>query len=140
MLYLGIMFVLTVMFLPRGLAGFLMMHRLPWHLGKTRLLIRPYVLTALPASIFLLSLIGMLEMAHSSAAEFVYLGMTFNSSGIGSWIILSTLTAASFFALRLTLPQLRAAWTAANTQSALKPSTAANGNTPLNPSLKESSN
>lgn len=34
MLYLGIMFVLTVMFLPNGLTGFLMMHRTPWHLAR----------------------------------------------------------------------------------------------------------
>ena len=34
MLYLGIMFVLTVLFLPRGFAGFIMMHQIAWVRGK----------------------------------------------------------------------------------------------------------
>jgi branched-chain amino acid transport system permease protein len=140
MLYLGIMFVLTVMFLPRGLAGFLMMHRLPWHLGRTRLLIRPYIVTSIPATVFLLSAVAMLEMAHSSSTEFVYLGLTLNPSGTGSWLILTALTAAAFYALRRTLPQLRAAWAAANTQPDLRRSAVPENKPPLNPTLKESSN
>ena len=115
MLYLGIMFVLTVMFLPNGLTGFLMMHRTPWHLGKIRLLIKPYIVTSIPGAVFALSLVAMVEMAHSSEAEFVFLGASFNSSGIVSWGVLVAIALGSFIALRRSLPALREAWAQANT-------------------------
>jgi branched-chain amino acid transport system permease protein len=115
MLYLGIMFVLTVMFLPRGLTGFLMMHRMAWHLGRLRTLFVPYTIVSIPGSIFLLALIAMLEMSHSDASVFVFLGFSLNPSGAFSWLALLVIAGASFYALKLTLPRLRAAWTAANT-------------------------
>lgn len=110
MLYLGIMFVLTVMFLPRGLTGFLMMHRTPWHLGKLHLLVKPYALTALPGSALALSLLAMVEMAHTSEPEFVFLGVTMNPAGVTSWLILAAVAIASYGLLRRTLPQLKDAW------------------------------
>ncbi len=115
MLYLGIMFVLTVMFLPNGLTGFLMMHRTPWHLGKIRLLIKPYIVTAIPGAVFALSLVAMVEMAHSSEEEFVFLGASFNSSGVLSWAVLVMIALGSFVALRRSLHALREAWAQANT-------------------------
>lgn len=114
MLYLGIMFVLTVMFLPNGLTGFLMMHRTPWHLGKMHLLIKPYILTAIPGTVFALSLLAMVEMAHSFEAEFVFLGATLNSDGVLSWGILAIIGLLSYLALRRSLPRLREAWAQAN--------------------------
>ncbi|MGB4248051.1 MAG: branched-chain amino acid ABC transporter permease [Pseudohongiellaceae bacterium] len=115
MLYLGILFVLTVMFLPRGLTGFLMMHRVPWHLGKLRLLALPYTLTSIPGVVFLLGMVAMIEMSHASGTEFVYLGIALNPDGYGSWALLVGVTAVAFYVLRLTLPRLRDAWSAANT-------------------------
>lgn len=114
MLYLGIMFVLTVMFLPNGLTGFLMMHRTPWHLGKIRLLIKPYIVTAIPGTVFALSLVAMVEMAHTSEAEFVFLGASFNSSGVLSWGVLVAIALGSYIVLRRSLPALREAWAQAN--------------------------
>ncbi len=116
MLYLGIMFVLTVMFLPKGIAGFLMMHQMPWQLGRLRTLALPYTITALPASVFFVSMVAMLEMAHVSSGPFVFLGLIeLNPDGAGSWAFLLGLTVVSFLLLRLTLPQLREAWSQANT-------------------------
>lgn len=115
LLYLGIMFLLTVMFLPRGLTGFLMMHTMPWHLGKLRTLAIPYTVTAIPGSIFLLSMIAMLEMGHSMAGDFSFFGFELDSTGYGSWILLIAIATAAFFALRSTLPRLRNAWAEANT-------------------------
>ena len=114
MLYLGIMFVLTVMFLPMGLTGLLMMHNLAWRLGKLRILIVPYLLSGVPAAIFVLSLIAMLEMGHTSAPEFIYLGMTLNPQGAISWALLIAAAALSWYALRRSLQRLRLAWAEAN--------------------------
>jgi len=114
MLYLGIMFVLTVMFLPSGLTGFLMMHRTPWHLGKMHLLVKPYILTAIPGAVFALSLLAMVEMAHSFETELVFLGATLNSDGIMSWTLLMAIALVAYVALRRSLPRLREAWAQAN--------------------------
>lgn len=113
LLYLGVMFVLTVMFLPRGLTGFLMMHRTAWHLGRLKLLVVPYVITAIPASIFLLSLVAILELAHARES-FIYLGITLSGESTVSWAGLVIILTAAFFGIRFTLPNLRAAWTDAN--------------------------
>jgi branched-chain amino acid transport system permease protein len=115
MLYLGIMFVLTVMFLPLGLTGLLMMHNLAWRLGTLRSLLVPYVLTGIPAAIFVLSIIAMLEMGHTTSAEFIYLGINMDPQGAGSWAGLLVVAGLSWFALRRTLPRLHQAWSQANT-------------------------
>ncbi len=119
LLYLGIMFLLTVMFLPRGLTGFLMMHTVPWQLGKLRTLAIPYTLTAIPSAVFLLSILAMLEMGHSMDSDFSFFGVALNPASYGSWIGLIIISSAAFFALRLTLPRLRSAWAEANTLPAV---------------------
>lgn len=114
LLYLGLMFVLTVMFLPRGLTGFLMMHRTPWHLGKLQSLIKPYTITAVPGSVFVLTLLAIIEMSHSSEPTFNFLGIALNPESVSSWGVLATIALVAFFALRRTLPNLRDAWEEAN--------------------------
>ncbi|MDT8429282.1 MAG: branched-chain amino acid ABC transporter permease [Pseudomonadales bacterium] len=116
MLYLGLMFVLTVMFLPRGLTGFMMMHRMAWHLGKLRLLLLPYTITAIPGSLLFLSLVAMIEMSHTNNSEFIFLGMGFDPAGWTSWLSLLVVAAIAFMALRLSLPGLKKAWAEANSQ------------------------
>lgn len=114
MLYLGILFVLTVMFLPRGLSGLIMMHGPAWHLGRLRLLLVPYTVSAVPALLFILALVGMIELAHSSAEPFVYLGLPLNPGGLFSWLLLAGIAGGSWYTLRRTLPRLVSAWEAAN--------------------------
>ena len=114
MLYLGLLFVLTVMFLPRGLTGFLMMHRTPWHLGKLHLLAKPYAITALPGAVFVLALVSIVEMSHSNEATFNFLGFALDPNGLISWGLLIIVAVLAFFALRKTLPNLRDAWDTAN--------------------------
>lgn len=113
LLYLGIMFVLTVMFLPRGLTGFLMIHRTAWQLGRLKLLAVPYVITAIPASIFVLSLVAILELAHARES-FAYLGIPLSGDSTMSWAGLIIVLTVGFFGIRYTLPSLRAAWVDAN--------------------------
>ena len=114
LLYLGLMFVLTVMFLPRGLTGFLMMHRTAWHLGTLHMLAKPYAITAVPGSIFVTSLVAIVEMSHSNEAVFSFFGIALNPNSYVSWGVLIIVAIAAFAALRSTLPALRHAWENAN--------------------------
>ena len=91
------------------------MHRVAWQLGRMRLLLPPYTLTAIPGAVFLLGMIAMIEMSHAEETEFVYLGLALSPDGYGSWALLLGVTAVAFFILRRTLPRLREAWSQANT-------------------------
>ena len=115
LLYLGILFLLTVLFLPRGFAGFIMMHQVAWVRGNLRSLVLPYLITGIPAVIFVLSCIAMLEMSHVDEEVFHYLWMELNPSAMLPWIVSITIAAASFYAVRSSLRQLNDAWEAANT-------------------------
>ncbi len=114
MLYLGIMFLLTVMFLPRGFAGFIMMHQLAWVRGNLKLLIRPYIVTGIPSLLFALCAIALIEMSHTEEEIFHYLGLSLNPASPVSWIILLAAAGGTFFAVRKSLPQLNDAWETAN--------------------------
>ena len=115
MLYLGIMFVLTVLFLPRGFAGFIMMHQIAWVRGKLSSLVMPYLITSIPSSLFLMACVAMIEMSHTEEEVFHYLWMELNPSGLATWLITLFVACSSFYAVRLLLPQLKDAWERANT-------------------------
>lgn len=115
MLYLGILFVLTVMFLPRGLSGLIMMHGMAWQLGRLRLLLVPYTITAIPGALFVLAAIGMIELSHAGAEGLDYLGVNLQPSSILDWLLLAAVAGAAFYGIRRSLPRLIAAWEAANT-------------------------
>ena len=115
MLYLGIMFVLTVLFLPRGFAGFIMMHQIAWVRGKLSSLVMPYLITSIPSSLFLMACVAMIEMSHTEEEVFHYLWMELNPSGLATCLITLFIACSSFYAVRLLLPQLKDAWERANT-------------------------
>ncbi len=114
MLYLGILFLLTVMFLPRGFSGFIMMHQLAWVRGTLRALIKPYLTTGIPAILFMLSCVVLTELAHAGEASLHIFGLTLDPSSAMSWIVIALFALASFYATKRSLPQLKSAWDAAN--------------------------
>ena len=114
MLYLGIMFLLTVMFLPRGFAGFIMMHQVAWVRGTLKLLIKPYIITGVPAILFFLTAILLIEMSHTEDEIFHFLGIALNTSSAVTWMVALALAGGTFFATRKSLGQLNEAWETAN--------------------------
>jgi len=114
MLYLGIMFVLTVMFLPRGFAGFIMMHQMAWYHGKLRSLFIPYLITGLPALIAVLGVVALIELAHTQEELLHFLGIPLSPSSAISWVVVITVTAVAVNATRRSLGQLKKAWEFAN--------------------------
>ena len=67
-LYVGILFVLTVMYLPAGLTGLMMMHGTALRSGRLGLLVRPYLIAAVPLAAFLSAAVVLLEMLHRANA------------------------------------------------------------------------
>ncbi len=114
MLYLGILFVLTVLFLPRGFAGFIMMHRTAWLNGALGGLAAPYLLTAVPAALCLVGGVAMIEMSHAESEAFRFLGLSLDPRRPLDWLAPGLLAAGGFLGARRSLPRLRAAWDEAN--------------------------
>ncbi|MFT7472408.1 MAG: branched-chain amino acid transport system permease protein [Kiritimatiellia bacterium] len=114
MLYLGIMFLLTVMFLPRGFAGFIMMHQMAWVRGNMKMLIKPYIITGIPAVLFAVCVIALIEMSHTEDEVFHYLGLELNPASPLTWIVLLGIAGAAFYAVKRSLLQLNDAWETAN--------------------------
>ena len=120
-LYLGILFVVTVMFFPAGLAGLLAMHAGPLRNGKLMRLLVPYFKTLLPAAIGVLACAGLLEMLfhhrHAATGEdsMSLMGVEFSVASIWPWLLLAVVAAISFAIVRATAADLRAAWQDANT-------------------------
>lgn len=114
MLYLGIMFLLTVMFLPRGFAGFIMMHQIAWVRGNMKMLIKPYIITGIPALLFALCTIALIEMSHTEDEVFHYLGLELNPASPIAWIIVLAIAGGAFYAVKRSFNQLNDAWETAN--------------------------
>ncbi len=63
-LYVGALFLATVMFVPGGLASVLLLHALPFQLGQAGGLVVPYIRVLAPAILGLVGCVGMIEMLH----------------------------------------------------------------------------
>lgn len=113
-LYLGILFVLTVLFLPRGFAGFIMMHRLAWLRGKMHTLALPYLLTGLPALLFVFCAVCLLELSHASEPTLHVLGLSLARGSALVWVMLLLLAGLGWFLTAKSTPRLRRAWEEAN--------------------------
>ena len=115
MLYLGIMFLLTVLFLPRGFAGFIMMHKVAWVKGSIKKLVIPYLLTGIPAFLLMLSAVALVEMSHVEAGALQFMGFALDPALLIDWMMVGLVGIGSLFAVRKSLPRLRDAWESANT-------------------------
>jgi branched-chain amino acid transport system permease protein len=68
LLYLGILFLATVLFVPTGLAGMLMLHAPAWRSGRLARLIGPYLLAAVFGLVAAMGIVGLMEMIHFLAS------------------------------------------------------------------------
>ena len=118
MLYLGIMFLLTVIFLPRGFAGFIMMHQIAWQNRRLGTLILPYSVTTVPALVFLAAFVGLVELSHKGDDILPFFGLSLGAESMLSWGILLALAGIGALGVKLSRPRLAAAWAFANTPTA----------------------
>ena len=130
-LYLGILFLLTVMYLPTGLTGLLMMHGPAWQAGRLGRLAGPYARASLPLLALVAGVIALLEMAHhlnaggSAAAVWTVFGAEIALAAAWPWLLAAGLVVLGSWGLRRCLPELRAAWGEARVTEAAVAMTAA---------------
>jgi len=69
LLYLGVLFLITVLFVPMGLAGLLMLHAPAWRARRLGRLVGPYLVTGALGVLAVVGGIGLLEMVHFVAVS-----------------------------------------------------------------------
>ncbi len=115
-MYIGALFVATVMFFPTGLAGVLAMHGPVLRSGRVVNLAGPYLQTLVPAGISILALAGLCEvMLHSRTAavgesEMTLYWLSFDSHDAAPWVVLGVLFVVGFWLARRAAPGLVAVW------------------------------
>lgn len=120
-LYVGVLFLATVMFFPGGLAGLMAMHVPVVKLGKMNTLIVPYLKTLLPGAIGLLALSGLIEVIfhakHATADDHVMsiYWTGFSTHDILPWVVLTVLSVGGIWLAKRNAPELLEAWGNANT-------------------------
>ena len=120
-LYVGALFVLTVMFFPAGLTGLFAIHGPAYRLGRLHLLIMPYLKIGTPAIVAVLALIGFLEILfhykHAAQGDNMMslFGISFDSHNMLPWLITIILMVIGFFFVKKFTPELKEAWDEANT-------------------------
>ncbi len=120
-LYVGALFVLTVMFFPGGLTGVLAMHLVPLRLGRLGELILPYAKTLIPGVLGVLGLCCFLEILfharHAAQGEhqMTLFWVQFDSQGVLPWIVSGALAIAGFWLASRHSGELKVAWEHAST-------------------------
>lgn len=106
LLYLGLFFVLMVLYAPGGLASLILMQFPVIRAGRWRELAWPYALAALAALVALAGLIALVEMVYrlsepGAATALTVLGVTFDSRSAPPWFVFAAVLAAGLAALRV---------------------------------------
>ncbi|HSS70489.1 MAG TPA: branched-chain amino acid ABC transporter permease [Casimicrobiaceae bacterium] len=125
-LYLGLFFVLFVLFAPRGLAGLIVMHK---EVARTRAflgLLRAYAVALLPAAAMTIGAIVFIEINYRRATQpeadprMTLFGIDMDYSTPWPWLAAIALLAIGAWLFRASLPLVARAWERANDEARTK--------------------
>jgi branched-chain amino acid transport system permease protein len=120
LLYLGILFLATVLFVPTGLAGVLMLHAPAWRARRLPRLFGPYLLAAGLALVAAVGIVGLMEMVHFIASADAGRGakrlfwVSVAPRTVTPWLVFAALAAAGGLGLRWAAPRAAAAFVEAS--------------------------
>ena len=120
LLYAGLIFLATVLFVPQGLTGLILMHAPAYRTGRLGALGGPYLLAAIPLAAMLFGVIGLLEMANfieragvgDTVIRLFY--TTIDTAGWLPWLGFAALAIAGAFGFQLARPAVGSAWERVN--------------------------
>jgi len=116
LLYVGLMFVLMVMFVPWGLGGLLLMQRPLLHGGAWRRVLPVYGLAALPMAVLGIGLVALVETAHhllvkaTEGPAMRLLGVSYDGRSVVAWLAIIGLLAIGLVGVRLVAPRVSGAY------------------------------
>ena len=122
LLYLGLFFMIIVVFAPRGIAGLIAMHAPLVRTPAFARVLLAYALAAVPASVAMAGLVTVIEMSYRLSTQ-PELGTKMRIAGIAvdaaspaSWIGAVAVATAGFIAFHATWRIIAAAWALAEEQ------------------------
>ena len=115
LLYLGLFFLLMVLYAPGGVASLLLMQLPVIRARRFGELMYPYCLAAGTALVALAGLIGIVEMVYrlsepGASTVFTVAGLSFDTRTVSPWIAFAVVLAAGLFALRHATRLVGARW------------------------------
>jgi branched-chain amino acid transport system permease protein len=119
LLYVGILFLATVLFAPMGLAGLVVLHGPAWRARRIHRLVGPYLVTAGLGLIAAVGVVGLIELTHfvSTAATGATVKRLFwmrvSIATPWPWLAFAALAAGGAAGLRWAAPRAAAAFTSA---------------------------
>jgi branched-chain amino acid transport system permease protein len=116
LLYVGLVFLAAVLFVPAGLAGLLAMHAPVWRTRRFGPLVGPYLLAGVLILVTAAGLIGCLEMVHlvvsappGPALKRLF-GAMVDARGVTPWLVFAGLMLAGAIGLHRLAPRVSAAY------------------------------
>jgi branched-chain amino acid transport system permease protein len=132
LLYLGLFFLLMVLFAPGGIASLIELHRPAWRARQLSKLLPGYALVVGPVLIALAGVIGLIELIYfvetsaTGAGSMRLFGVEVDAARPTAWIVCAALSIAGAAAFRLLRPKLMRRWE--SVMHALRSSEAAGAN------------
>jgi branched-chain amino acid transport system permease protein len=123
LLYVGLMFVVVVMYAPGGLAGLLLMHRPLLRRGAWLRLAPAYALAALPVAMLVIGTVGLIETSHhllvksAEGPAMRVFGVAYQADSALAWVVIILLIALGWLALQRVRPRVSNAWHDAMTEA-----------------------
>jgi branched-chain amino acid transport system permease protein len=114
--YLGLLFLLIVLYAPGGIASLIVRHMMLAGTGLIGRLGWPYALATCAGALLLSAMVGAIEMTyHISGGDadhptMVFAGMVFDPTTITPWVVVVVLAVAGFVTLAMTRGQVTAGW------------------------------
>ena len=122
LLYLGVFFMIVVVFAPRGLAGLIAMHASIVRTPAFGRVLLAYLAAAVPAAVTIGGLVTLIEMSYRVSTQpelgsrMRIAGLAIDAASPAPWFGAVVVAAAGFTAFRATWRVVAAAWTLAEEQ------------------------
>jgi branched-chain amino acid transport system permease protein len=115
LLYLGLFFVLMVVYAPGGMASLILMQFPVMRAGRWREMALPYALAALAGLVALAGLIGLVEMVYrlseqGASTVLTVVGVPFDARSAPPWFLFAAVLAVGMTALRATTRRVAERW------------------------------
>ncbi len=116
LLYLGLFFMITIVFAPSGIAGLIAMHASIADTKGLRRVLRTYAIAAVPAAIMTLGAVLLIEMSYRVSTQpelgtrMRIVGIALDAASPWPWIGGLAAMAVGFVVFRRTWPIVSAAW------------------------------
>jgi branched-chain amino acid transport system permease protein len=123
LLYLGLFFMVIVVFAPRGVAGLIAMHAPVVRTPAFARVLLAYVVAAAPGGVTMGGLVALIEMSYRVSTQpelgtkMRIAGIAVDAASSASWVGAVFVATAGFVAFRATWRVVAAAWTLAEEQS-----------------------